>query len=86
MRAFPAKVFPVALLMGLTMPLHSAPPYKKPTPQRPLELKTVGPGFVHEGEAVKYKAVLIDRSSGPIILASRDSRLDFDISWTSGWV
>jgi hypothetical protein len=69
MRAFLAKVFPLALLMGLTMPLHSAPPHQKPTPQGPLELKIVGPGFIHEGEAVKYKAVLINRSSGPILLA-----------------
>jgi hypothetical protein len=82
MRAFLAKISPLALLMGLTMPLHSAPPDKRPTPQGPLELKIVGPGFIHKGETVKYKAVLINRSSGPIIIASRDSRLDFDITWT----
>jgi hypothetical protein len=81
MRAFLPKVYPLALLMGLTIPLHSAPPHKQPTLQGPLELKVIGPGFIHEGEAVKYKAVLINRSSGPIILASRDSRLDFDITW-----
>ena len=82
MRAFLSRVSPLALMMGLAMPVHSAPPHKQPTPQAPLELKIIGPGFIHEGAAVKYKAVLINRSSGPILLASRDSRLDFDITWT----
>jgi hypothetical protein len=82
MRAFLTKASPLALMMGLAMPLHAAPPRKQPTPQAPLELKIIGPSFIHEGEAVKYKAVLINRSSGAIILASRDSRLDFELAWT----
>src|SRR5580704_5394369 len=82
MRAFLAKISPLALLMGLAMPLHAAPPHKQPSPQAPLELKIIGPSFIHEGEAVKYKAALINRSSGPILVASRDSRLDFELAWT----
>jgi hypothetical protein len=82
MRTLPLKVFAAALLLGLGSQVRAMPPRKQPTPQAPLELRISGPSFIREGQAVKYKAVLINRSSEPIVLASPDSPLDFILNWT----
>jgi hypothetical protein len=82
MRTLLVAVSALALTTGLTLPVHAAPPHKQPTPQTPLELKIVGPGFIRQGEEVKYEAILINRSSEPIVLASQEARLDFILTWT----
>lgn len=82
MRTLPLKVFAAALILSPGIQVGAVPPRKQPTPQPPLELRISGPGFIREGQAVKYKAVLINRSAEPIVLASADSRLDFNLSWT----
>lgn len=48
----------------------------------PLKLTLVGQRSVHRGQKLKFKAVLTNNSSAPIILASRDASLDFELSWT----
>jgi hypothetical protein len=82
MRVRPLKVFAAVLLLGLGTQVRATPPRKQPMPQPPLELRISGPGFIHDGQAVKYKAMLINRSSEPVVLASPDSRLDFNLNWT----
>jgi hypothetical protein len=74
MRASAAKVFPAtALLLALTVPGLAARRPKEPHPQTPLEFKIFGPGFIYPGQQVKYKAVLTNRSSEPIVIAARDA-------------
>lgn len=54
----------------------------------PLALTIIGPHSVHRGQKLKFKAVLTNRSSAPITLASREASLDFDLTWTisdSSW-
>jgi hypothetical protein len=82
MLAFPSRLLSSALLLAMTIPVYSASPQKQPRPQDPLELKIIGPRLIHEGQNVKFKIVLTNRSLTPIVLASRDSRLDFDLTWT----
>lgn len=84
MRAFCAKVFPAtALVLALTMPGLAVPRPKEPQPQTPLELKIFGPGFIYPSQRqVRYKAVLTNRSSEPVVIAARDARLDFTLTST----
>jgi len=81
-RNLPLKLFAAVLLLGLGSQVRAIPPRKQSTPQPPLELRINGPSFIREGQAVKYKAVLINRSSEPVVLASPDSRLDFNLNST----
>lgn len=50
-------------------------------PAQSLKLTIVGPGAIHRGQKVKVKAVLTNTSSAPVVVASRDASLDFDLSW-----
>jgi hypothetical protein len=77
------------LLIGLTAtgvalvclaPSSSSSPRKGISPA-PLEFKISGPAFIREGQKLKFKAVLINRSSGPIVLAPPNSRLGSSGSW-----
>jgi hypothetical protein len=78
----PIKRLAALLFAALALSTFSVVDAREPQPPAPLELKLVGPGFVHEGQKLNFKAVLVNRSSTPIVLAARDSRLDFDLRWT----
>jgi hypothetical protein len=79
-RTLPLKLFAACLLLGLQA--HARPPGKQRTSQPPLEFRISDPALIREGQAVKYNAELINRSSGPIVLVSPDSRIDFNLNGT----
>lgn len=63
-------------LIGCTAPgARSAP--KKKRVQPPLELKISGTGFFRYGEPLKFKAVVTNRSSAPIVIVPT-----YDVTWT----
>jgi hypothetical protein len=79
----PAKrvaALPLVVLGVSTFPVVGA---REPVPPASLELKLVGPSSIHEDPKLGFKAVLVNRSSAPIVLAAQDSRLDFEASWSN---
>lgn len=60
---------------------HNVAASKKEKSRPPLELKISGPGFFRYGDALKFKAVLINRSAAPVVLAPANSRLEYQLNW-----
>lgn len=59
----------------------SSPARKKEKVRSPLELKISGPAFVRDGQKLKFKAVLTNRSMSPVVLAPPNSHLGFGLTW-----
>ena len=66
--------FTVFGLLGLFLAIcDNAPAQKVPsTPQAPLELRISGPGILHTGQTLFFKVTLINRSSAPIAISTRE--------------
>jgi hypothetical protein len=82
MRILPHKGLWVLLLLVLTVAAHSTTAQQRPRPADPLELKVIAPSLIHEGYRVPVRVTLTNRSGASIFLASRDSPLDFELTWT----
>lgn len=70
-----------ALSLALAMALLPFAPQTSSAPKKaksrpPVELKISGTGFFRYGDALKFKAVLTNRSSEPIVIGP-----DYDVVW-----
>jgi len=81
MRRTTSLCFALLLAAGLSITpgTLSAPKNSKLRP--PLELKISGPAYFRYGQKLKFKAVLVNRSSAPIVLAQPPSSLSYQLDW-----
>jgi len=66
-------------LLAFTPGISPAPKKAKPRPA--LELKISGPAYFRNGQKLKFKAVLINRSSAPLVLSQPPSHLSYQLDW-----